>query len=77
MFLRLGLLSGVAFIVQLTAPLFSLFGHGFSWRDLILIAGGLFLIYKATSEIRDHVTADHEHEEVTAGAVGGATVAGV
>ncbi len=76
-FLRLGLLSGVAFIVQLTAPIFSLFDHGFSWRDLILIAGGLFLIYKATSEIRDHVAADHEAEERTAGSVGGATVAGV
>jgi predicted tellurium resistance membrane protein TerC len=76
-FMRLGLLSGIAFIVQLTAPLFSLFGHGFSWRDLILIAGGLFLIYKATSEIHDHVTGDHEEEEVTAGAVGRATVGGV
>ncbi len=76
-FLRLGLLGGVAFIVQLTAPIFSLFGHGFSWRDLILIGGGLFLIYKATSEIRDHVTADHEAEEVSAGALGRATVAGV
>lgn len=76
-FLRLALLSGVAFIVQLTAPLFSLFGHGFSWRDLILIAGGLFLIYKATSEIRDHVTGGHEDEEVTAGAVARVTVAGV
>ena len=42
--LRLGLLGGVAFIVQLTQPLFTLLGHGFSWRDLILIAGGLFLI---------------------------------
>ena len=41
-FLRLGLLGSVAFIVQLTSPLFSLFGHGFSWRDLILIGGGLF-----------------------------------
>lgn len=76
-FLRLGLLSGVAFIVQLTTPLFSLFGHGFSWRDLILIGGGLFLIYKATSEIRDHVAADHEAEELTAGAVGRVTVMGV
>jgi len=76
-FLRLALLSGVAFIVQLTAPLFSLFGHGFSWRDLILIAGGLFLIYKATSEIRDHVTGGHEHEEVTAGSAARVTVAGV
>ena len=60
--LRLGLLSGVAFIVQLTAPLFSLFGHGFSWRDLILIAGGLFLIYKATSEIHDHVAVEDDTE---------------
>ncbi len=76
-FLRLALLSGVAFIVQLTAPLFSLFGHGFSWRDLILIAGGLFLIYKATSEIRDHVTGGHEDEEVTAATVARVTVAGV
>src|SRR6187397_1114024 len=33
--LRLGLLSGVAYVVQLTTPLFSLFGHGFSWRDVI------------------------------------------
>jgi predicted tellurium resistance membrane protein TerC len=76
-FLRLGLLGGVAFIVQLTAPLFSLFGHGFSWRDLILIAGGLFLIYKATSEIRDHVTGDHEEQEPGADSVARATVVGV
>ena len=74
-FLRLGLLSGVAFIVQLTSPLFSLFGHSFSWRDLILIAGGLFLIYKATSEIHDHVTVDYDTEAV--GQAVKATVAGV
>jgi len=40
--LRLMLLCTVAFIVTLTAPMFSVLGHGFSWRDLILIAGGLF-----------------------------------
>ena len=74
--LRLGLLSGVAFIVQLTAPLFSLFGHGFSWRDLILIGGGLFLIYKATSEIHDHVVLDDEPEDAAATVVH-ATVVGV
>jgi predicted tellurium resistance membrane protein TerC len=67
--LRLGLLSGVAYIVQLTAPLFSLFDQGFSWRDLILIAGGLFLIYKATSEIHDHVTIDEEPEDAADGAI--------
>ena len=76
-FLRLGLLSGVAFIVQLTTPLFSLFGHGFSWRDLILIGGGLFLIYKATSEIRDHVVGEHEDEEEAADRAVRVTVTGV
>ena len=54
--LRLALLGTVAWIAQLTAPAFALFGHGFSWRDLILLGGGLFLVWKATSEIRHHVT---------------------
>jgi predicted tellurium resistance membrane protein TerC len=76
-FLRLALLGGVAFIVQLTTPIFSLFGHGFSWRDLILIGGGLFLIYKATSEIHDHVTTDHEDKGPSVGGAAGVTVAGV
>jgi predicted tellurium resistance membrane protein TerC len=57
--LRLGLLGTVAWIVQLTEPLFELFGHGFSWRDLILIAGGLFLVWKATKEIHHNVDVDH------------------
>jgi len=57
--LRLALLGTVAFIVQLTTPLFEIFGRGLSWRDLILIAGGLFLVWKATSEIHHNVDADH------------------
>ena len=56
--LRLLLLGTVAWIVQLTEPLFTLFGHGFSWRDLILIAGGLFLVWKATKEIHHNVDPD-------------------
>src|SRR3954471_22516034 len=56
--LRLGLLGTVALIVQLTAPVFTAFGHGFSWRDLILIAGGLFLVWKATKEIHHNVDPD-------------------
>jgi predicted tellurium resistance membrane protein TerC len=56
--LRLVLLGTIAFIVTLTAPLFTLFGHGFSWRDLILIAGGLFLVWKATKEIHHRVDPD-------------------
>jgi predicted tellurium resistance membrane protein TerC len=54
--LRVGLLGTVALIVRLTDPLFHAFGHGFSWRDLILIAGGLFLVWKSTAEIHHCVT---------------------
>jgi predicted tellurium resistance membrane protein TerC len=56
--LRLALLGTIAIIVQLTEPVFSVFGHGFSWRDLILIAGGLFLVWKATKEIHHNVDPD-------------------
>ena len=49
--LRLALLSAIAWIVGLTQPVFTALGHGFSWRDLILRAGGLFLVWKATKEI--------------------------
>lgn len=59
--MRLALLSLVAFIVTLTRPLFEMFGHGFSWRDIILIAGGLFLVWKATKEIHHNV--DHNPNE--------------
>jgi predicted tellurium resistance membrane protein TerC len=75
--LRLGLLASVAFIVQLTQPVFSLFDHGFSWRDLILMAGGLFLIWKATTEIHDHVAGEAEPdggEGPTAAGVAGMTM---
>jgi len=50
---RLGLLFAIAWIVGLTAPLFSVYSHEISWRDLILIGGGLFLIYKAVREIHE------------------------
>lgn len=56
--MRLALLGTIAIIVQLTEPLFTAFGHGFSWRDLILIAGGLFLVWKATKEIHHNVDPD-------------------
>ena len=57
--MRLALLATIAVIVQLTEPVFSVFGHGFSWRDMILIAGGLFLVWKATKEIHHNVDPDH------------------
>ena len=61
--MRLALLGTVAWIVQLTQTVFEAFGHGFSWKDLILIAGGLFLVWKATKEIHHSVDpADHEED---------------
>lgn len=53
--LRLALLGTVAWIVQLTEPIIEIFDQGFSWKDLILIAGGLFLLWKATKEIHHSV----------------------
>jgi predicted tellurium resistance membrane protein TerC len=50
---RILLLASLAWIIRLTAPLFTVMGHPFSGRDLILLAGGLFLIYKSTHEIHD------------------------
>ena len=58
--MRLALLGTIAIIVQLTSPIFTVLGHGFSWRDLILIAGGLFLVWKATKEIHHRVDPDPE-----------------
>jgi predicted tellurium resistance membrane protein TerC len=49
--MRLVLLSFAAWIVKLTTPVFNAFNHDFSWKDMILIAGGLFLVWKATREI--------------------------
>jgi predicted tellurium resistance membrane protein TerC len=56
--MRLLLLGTIAYIVTLTAPLFEIFGEAFSWRDIILIAGGLFLVWKATKEIHHRVDPD-------------------
>src|SRR5215204_7710148 len=56
--MRLVLLGSIAFIIQLTEPIFAAFGHAFSWRDLILIGGGLFLVWKATKEIHHSVDPD-------------------
>ena len=56
--LRLGLLATIAIIVKLTTPVFEFLGQSFSWRDLILIVGGLFLVWKATTEIHHSVDTD-------------------
>lgn len=56
--MRLALLGMVAWIVRATTPILSVLGQEFSWRDLILIAGGLFLIWKATKEIHHNTDPD-------------------
>ena len=73
---RLMLLAALAWIVGLTEAVFSLFGKGFSWRDLILIGGGLFLLYKATTEIHEMVEQDEDAGDKPEGAAG-ATLRGV
>ena len=64
--IRIGLLFAISWMMSLTRPLFGVFGHEFSGRDLILLGGGLFLIFKATWEIHDKL--EVEHREATGGA---------
>jgi predicted tellurium resistance membrane protein TerC len=66
--LRLLLLATLAFIVGLTRPVITVMGRGFSWRDLILLAGGLFLMWKATREI--HQAVDPQANSDAAGGPG-------
>ncbi|MEO7133335.1 MAG: TerC family protein [Vicinamibacterales bacterium] len=61
MLMRIGLLISIAWIIRLTAPLFTVFEHPFSGRDLILAGGGLFLIFKATREIHDRLEGEDGH----------------
>src|SRR5688572_29927212 len=60
---RVMLLFALTWLMGLTQPVANLFGMGISWRDIILIGGGLFLIAKAVHEIHAEVEARFEHEE--------------
>jgi len=72
--MRILLLLTISWIIGLTAPAFTLLDNDFSWRDLILIGGGLFLLWKATTEIHESLEgATHEEGVVR----GGATFRGV
>lgn len=70
---RIILLLGINWIMTLTAPLFEVFQHAFSGRDLILMGGGVFLIGKATTEIHEKLEGENGH----AGGAATATFAGV
>ena len=61
--MRILLLLTISWIIGLTQPLVSLFGRDFSWRDAILIGGGLFLLYKATTEIHESLEGAEGHAD--------------
>ncbi len=60
---RVALLFALTWLIGLTQPVFTMFDHAFSWRDIIMAVGGLFLIYKAMSEI--HLELEFSDEEET------------
>jgi predicted tellurium resistance membrane protein TerC len=66
--LRLALLAAIAWIVRLTAPVFEISSQPFSWKDMILIVGGLFLVWKATREIHHNVDPDPGDDMFSTGA---------
>jgi predicted tellurium resistance membrane protein TerC len=61
MLTRLGLLFSIVWVTSLTTPWFTVFEHAISGRDIILIAGGLFLLIKATHEIHNSLEGDEAH----------------
>ncbi len=60
--LRIGMLAGLVWLTRLTRPIFTVFDFSLSWRDVILLAGGLYLIWKATTEIHEEAEAEEEEE---------------
>ncbi|KRE04235.1 hypothetical protein ASE63_25760 [Bosea sp. Root381] len=61
--MRLVLLASIAWIVTLTQPLFTALGTEISWRDVILIVGGVFLIFKGTMELHERLEGDHGSQQ--------------
>ena len=65
LFMRLALLASIAWIATLTQPLFTILGSEISWRDLILIIGGAFLLFKGTMELHERLEGHHGTREST------------
>ncbi|MCM2319514.1 MAG: TerC family protein, partial [Pseudomonas sp.] len=59
--MRLGLLASMAWLVTLTSPLFEVLGQRFSGRDLIMLFGGVFLLFKATMELHERLEGHAQH----------------
>jgi predicted tellurium resistance membrane protein TerC len=64
--LRVAMLSSIAWIISLSTPIVTLWGHDLSWRDLILGAGGVFLLTKSTREIHDMAEGDQSEQHPVA-----------
>ena len=75
MVMRILLLFSIAWVIRLTAPLFTTFGRAISGRDLILIGGGLFLLGKATVEIHDRLEGEEGHSSARVAPSFGAVIA--
>jgi predicted tellurium resistance membrane protein TerC len=65
LFMRIGLLFSIVWILGLKEPFLTLLGHSFSGKDLMMLGGGLFLIYKATASMHDEMSDDFKHEVKT------------
>ncbi|GAB4571967.1 MAG: TerC family protein [Rhodothalassiaceae bacterium] len=65
--IRIALLFAISWIIGLVRPIFTVLDFTLSWRDLILGAGGLFLLYKGTHEIHREVEGEVDHEDGSAG----------
>ncbi|HEY6161208.1 MAG TPA: TerC family protein [Bacteroidia bacterium] len=63
MFIRIGLLFAIGWILTLDQPLFTVFGNGFTGKDIILFGGGVFLLIKTVSEIHQRIEGEEEDEE--------------
>jgi predicted tellurium resistance membrane protein TerC len=72
--MRILLLLSIAWVIGLTAPLFTAFGQEISGRDLILLAGGLFLLFKATKEIHERLEGEEHHGRAVAAATFGSVI---
>lgn len=74
MIMRLALLASIAWVIKLTTPLFTLFEHDFSARDLILLFGGLFLLWKSSMEIHETIEGGSEEHKTNVHSFVGAIV---
>ena len=74
MLMRLGLLASIAWVIRLTTPLFTVMDHSFSARDLILLFGGLFLLWKSSQEIHETIEGGEEEHQTNVHSFVGAIV---